>query len=210
MSKQKKMKVHKKKTDLGSYSDHSGGNSQNLSALGGGNARNPSSSGSSGSSQSNSQSSKAHSNAVGPSDKNIKKVPPSDQKVLASKRQSVSLDKLNLADMGNIMDDKGLVPINFGSAEMILKNKKRKMTNKVRTTKYTWVTWAPLSLLLQFKRAANIYFLIISVLTLMPFSPKTPSSMIGTFTFVLFVTMLKEALENYFRYKADKEANGRL
>ena len=84
------------------------------------------------------------------------------------------------------------------------------MSNKVRTTKYTWVTWAPLSLLMQFKRAANIYFLVISILTLMPFSPKTPASMIGTFTFVLFVTMLKEALENYFRYKSDKEANGRL
>jgi hypothetical protein len=209
MSKQKKAKVQKKMTNLGSYSDHSSGNTHNLSALGGGNARNPSSSDVSGSSQSNSQSSKAHSNAVGPSDKSTKKAPPGDQKV-SSKRQSVSLEKLNLADMGNIMDDKGLVPINFGSDEMVLKNKKRKMTNKVRTTKYTWVTWAPLSLLMQFKRAANIYFLIISVLTLMPFSPKTPESMIGTFTFVLFVTMLKEALENYFRYKADKEANGRL
>jgi hypothetical protein len=209
MSKQKKMKVEKKKTDLGSLSDRGSGNSHNLSALGGGNARNPSSSDSSGSSQSNSQSSKTHSRALDPSGKDTKKVSSGDPKV-ANKRQSVFLDKLNLADMGNIMDDKGLVPINFGNAEMVLKNKKRKMTNKVRTTKYTWVTWAPLSLLMQFKRAANIYFLIISILTLMPFSPKTPESMIGTFTFVLFVTMLKEALENYFRYKADKEANGRL
>lgn len=120
------------------------------------------------------------------------------------------IDMKNFSDVESVIEEKGLMPINFGSEEKIQKNKFRKMSNKVRTTKYTWITWAPGSLLMQFKRAANIYFLIISILTLMPFSPKTPASMIGTFAFVLFVTMLKEALENYFRYKADKEANGRL
>ena len=73
----------------------------------------------------------------------------------------------------------------------------RKVSNKVRTTKYTILSWAPLSLLFQFKRAANVYFLIISILTTMPFSPKTPASMIGTFAMVLFFTMLKEAYEDF-------------
>jgi len=73
----------------------------------------------------------------------------------------------------------------------------RKATNKVRTTKYTLLNWAPYSLLFQFKRAANVYFLIISILTLMPFSPKKPASMIGTFAMVLFFTMLKEAYEDF-------------
>mmetsp|Transcript_23170 Transcript_23170/g.23054 ORF Transcript_23170/g.23054 Transcript_23170/m.23054 type:complete len:432 (-) Transcript_23170:1125-2420(-) len=120
------------------------------------------------------------------------------------------MDLKNLSEVESVIEERGIIPISFGSEESILKNKFRRMSNKVRTTKYSWVSWAPLSLLMQFKRAANIYFLIISILTLMPFSPKTPASMIGTFAFVLFVTMLKEALENYFRYKADKEANGRL
>ena len=70
-------------------------------------------------------------------------------------------------------------------------------------------SWAPLSLLFQFKRAANIYFLVISILTAQSFSPKTPGSMIGTFTAVLFFTMLKEAYEDYQRYKSDKELNNR-
>ena len=47
-----------------------------------------------------------------------------------------------------------------------------KNTNKVRITKYTMMSWAPLSLFNQFKRISNFYFLIISVLTFMPFSPK--------------------------------------
>ena len=73
----------------------------------------------------------------------------------------------------------------------------RKLSNKVRTTKYTLLSWAPLSLLYQFKRAANVYFLIITILTMMPFSPKRPASMIGTFALVLVFTMLKEAYEDY-------------
>lgn len=84
----------------------------------------------------------------------------------------------------------------FGNPDKISKAQK-KLKNRVRTTKYTIITWAPYSLLFQFKRAANIYFLIISILTLLPFSPKTPASMIGTFAGVLFFTMLKEAYEDY-------------
>ena len=84
-----------------------------------------------------------------------------------------------------------------------------RQSNKVRTTKYTALTWAPLSLLFQFKRAANIYFLINCVLTLMEFSPKNPVSMIGTFSTVLLFTMLKEAFEDFQRFKSDNKMNQR-
>lgn len=83
------------------------------------------------------------------------------------------------------------------------------LSNKVRTTKYTVLTWAPLSLFNQFKRAANVYFLVITILTIMPFSPKKPASMIGTFALVLIFTMLKEAYEDYQRAKSDRELNNR-
>lgn len=80
-------------------------------------------------------------------------------------------------------------------------------TNEVKTSKYTLLTWAPLSLILQFRRAANVYFLIISILTAMPFSPKSPLSMAGTFGAVLVFTMLKEAYEDYSRHKQDNKIN---
>jgi len=70
-----------------------------------------------------------------------------------------------------------------------------KISNSIRTTKYTLLSWAPLSLLFQFKRAANVYFLLISILTTLPFSPKSPASMIGTFAIVLIFTMFKELYE---------------
>ena len=41
----------------------------------------------------------------------------------------------------------------------------------------------------------------------MPFSPKTPASMIGTFAAVLIFTMFKELFEDYYRMRSDKEIN---
>lgn len=41
----------------------------------------------------------------------------------------------------------------------------------------------------------------------MPFSPKNPYSMAGTFAVVLVATMLKEAFEDWFRHKADNAVN---
>ena len=201
---------HEKKKDSSVSSDPVSGDSKDMSAFGGGNMRNPSSSDQSvGESQSDpTPLLKPHPKPQEAAENSkVDKVP---QKRDLKRPSMQFIEKLNLTEIGSEVEEKGLIPINFGSDEKIRKNKSRRMTNKVRTTKYTWLSWAPLSLLMQFRRAANIYFLIISILTLMPFSPKTPASMIGTFTFVLFVTMLKEALENYFRYKSDKEANNRV
>jgi phospholipid-transporting ATPase len=65
----------------------------------------------------------------------------------------------------------------------------------VRTQRYTPYSWFPLSLLYQFRRFSNAYFLVISILTFLPFSPKNPASMISTFALVLMFTMIKEAYE---------------
>lgn len=83
-------------------------------------------------------------------------------------------------------------------------------SNEIITTKYTLLSWAPKSLLTQFLRAANIYFLVISILTCMSFSPKKPFSIIFTFVMVLFFTMIKEGVEDYYRHKQDNQENNRL
>lgn len=38
--------------------------------------------------------------------------------------------------------------------------------------RYNAITWFPKSLLMQFRRIANIYFLLVTILTTMSFSPK--------------------------------------
>jgi len=80
-------------------------------------------------------------------------------------------------------------------------------SNKVVTSKYSFVTWIPKSLILQFRRAANIYFLIICILSFMSFSPKTPASLVGTFAAVIFFTMLKEGYEDIGRHRQDRQVN---
>ncbi len=97
----------------------------------------------------------------------------------------------------------------FGSEEAVNECAKsnKKCTNRIRTTRYTIVTWFPKSLLWQFRRIDNFYFLLITILTCMYFSPKKPSTQIATFAFILFFTMVKEAIEDYYRYKQDKETN---
>lgn len=87
------------------------------------------------------------------------------------------------------------IKIAFGDENLKASYNKFYKNNKISTTKYNIITWIPKSLLFQFKRIANIYFLIISILTLSNLSPKNPITMIGTFSLVLVFTMLKEALE---------------
>jgi phospholipid-transporting ATPase len=96
------------------------------------------------------------------------------------------------------------INIRFGNDIDVIQ---RKASNIIRTTKYTWYSWAPVSLIMQFKRAANVYFLYITILTSMPFSPKAPVSMIGTFALVLFFTMCKELYEDIIRGGSDSELN---
>ena len=98
------------------------------------------------------------------------------------------------------------IDITFGIG---MRASQRRASNKVKTTKYTVITWAPLSLFMQFKRAANVYFAYITILTSMSFSPKPPASMIGTFALVLFFTMVKEAVDDLLRAKSDSELNQR-
>jgi phospholipid-transporting ATPase len=87
------------------------------------------------------------------------------------------------------------IKVYFGNEEKMKEHHTAYKNNSISTTKYNIITFIPKSLLMQFLRAANIYFLIISILTCLEFSPKSPNSMIGTFAVVLVFTMFKEAYE---------------
>ena len=66
----------------------------------------------------------------------------------------------------------------------------------------------PLSLIYQFKREANIYFLIQAILNSIPtVSAMNPITAYIPIVFVLGVSILREGLEDYERYKSDKITN---
>lgn len=81
-------------------------------------------------------------------------------------------------------------------------------SNYIRTTKYSLYSFLPKALLLQFRRFANIYFLITAILQCFPvISPLNPISAVFPFVFVIVISLLREAVEDYERYKSDLESN---
>eukprot|EP00456_Euglypha_rotunda_P056333 TRINITY_DN4623_c0_g1_i3.p1 TRINITY_DN4623_c0_g1~~TRINITY_DN4623_c0_g1_i3.p1 ORF type:complete len:731 (-),score=111.22 TRINITY_DN4623_c0_g1_i3:24-2075(-) len=83
----------------------------------------------------------------------------------------------------------------------------RFVTNYISTTKYNIVTFLPKNLFEQFQKKANLYFLIVAIISLTPLSPKTPFVSVAPLVFVLAVSAIKEAIEDYARYKMDREIN---
>eukprot|EP00163_Fabomonas_tropica_P014186 TRINITY_DN2587_c0_g3_i1.p1 TRINITY_DN2587_c0_g3~~TRINITY_DN2587_c0_g3_i1.p1 ORF type:complete len:1153 (+),score=165.86 TRINITY_DN2587_c0_g3_i1:130-3588(+) len=81
--------------------------------------------------------------------------------------------------------------------------------NGITTSKYTVLTFLPKNLFEQFRRVANLYFLVIAVLQLLPLdlSPISPITSILPLMFVLSVTAGKEIYEDYRRHRRDKLTN---
>ncbi|CAE8629696.1 unnamed protein product, partial [Polarella glacialis] len=79
--------------------------------------------------------------------------------------------------------------------------------NRIRTTRFTIFTWLPLSLFNQFQRAANIYFLFVSIAVCLPGSPIMWSSTVFPFCCVLFWTALKDLYEDTRRKRDDDAEN---
>jgi hypothetical protein len=87
-------------------------------------------------------------------------------------------------------------------------NKQLFGSNYIKTTKYTLYSFLPLSILNQYKRIANIYFLALSVLCLIPeISPWDPVTQIAPTIFVLGIAIIREAIEDYYRYQSDTLSN---
>ncbi|XP_042976833.1 probable phospholipid-transporting ATPase 8 isoform X1 [Carya illinoinensis] len=79
--------------------------------------------------------------------------------------------------------------------------------NFVSTTKYTAVNFIPKSLFEQFRRVANIYFLVVACVSFSPLAPYSAPSVLVPLLVVIGVTMAKEGVEDWRRKKQDIEAN---
>ncbi|CAL9248344.1 unnamed protein product [Arabidopsis halleri] len=81
--------------------------------------------------------------------------------------------------------------------------------NYVSTTKYTAASFIPKSLFEQFRRVANIYFLVVAFVSFSPLAPYTAPSVLAPLLIVIGATMVKEGVEDLRRRKQDVEANNR-
>lgn len=100
-------------------------------------------------------------------------------------------------------------------ADLLAKRKPipRSCTNEIKTSKYTLNPFSPSFVLYrnlfeQFQRAANVYFLFIAILQMIPgISPTGRFTTIMPLSFVMFVSLLKDAFEDYKRHVLDDQLN---
>ncbi|CAL9202433.1 unnamed protein product [Musa hybrid cultivar] len=82
-------------------------------------------------------------------------------------------------------------------------------TNHISTTKYNIITFLPKAIFEQFRRVANLYFLLTASLSLTPVTPFSAVSMIAPLAFVVGLSMAKEAMEDWNRFMQDMKVNSR-
>ncbi|KAG7381055.1 hypothetical protein PHYPSEUDO_006489 [Phytophthora pseudosyringae] len=88
--------------------------------------------------------------------------------------------------------------------------KPKYMSNAIHTSKYTLLNFLPLCLLQEFRRSANLYFLVIAILqSIKQISPLTPVTAIAPLVMVVSVSLLREALEDRKKRSSDGMINAK-
>lgn len=83
--------------------------------------------------------------------------------------------------------------------------------NQINTSKYTILNFFPLNLFHQFSKMANLYFLLLTVMELIPQIKSSGGfgSMALPLAFVVGVSMVKDIFEDRKRHLADDEENNK-
>uniref|UniRef100_A0A8C7Z364 Phospholipid-transporting ATPase n=1 Tax=Oryzias sinensis TaxID=183150 RepID=A0A8C7Z364_9TELE len=88
--------------------------------------------------------------------------------------------------------------------------KSRYSGNAIKTYKYNVLTFIPLNLYEQFKRAANLYFLALLILQIIPQITTLPwYTTLIPLVVVLGITAIKDLVDDLARHRMDKEINNR-
>lgn len=81
-------------------------------------------------------------------------------------------------------------------------------SNRIKTTKYTILTFLPKNLFEQFHRFANLYFIFVVGLNWVPQVQAFGKEIaMVPVIFVLAVTAVKDAFEDFRRYRSDNKIN---
>lgn len=100
-----------------------------------------------------------------------------------------------------VLGHQGFSRFVFCNEPHVHKRKPHKYPNNyVSTTKYNVLTFLPRALFEQFRRVANLYFLLAAALSLTQFAPFHPVTVIVPLVFVVGISMLKEAVEDWCRF----------
>ncbi|KAG0193037.1 hypothetical protein DFQ28_006778 [Apophysomyces sp. BC1034] len=88
------------------------------------------------------------------------------------------------------------------------KIKQRFVSNRIRTAKYTPLSFVPKNLFEQFRNVANLYFLFLVVLQCIPiFGVTEPAVSALPLIAILIITAIKDAIEDWKRNQSDDNVN---
>lgn len=170
-----------------------------------------------------SNSSSSHGSSVGPH--NV--VNSSSLRGGSSIRSSNSIREVNFVDLGSRARSRGADSDGFGLSQREINDEDARLVyindpirtnekfefagNSIRTSKYSVLTFLPRNLFEQFHRVAYIYFLAIAILNQLPqLAVFGRTASLLPLTFVLLVSAVKDAYEDYRRHRSDKIENNKL
>ena len=79
--------------------------------------------------------------------------------------------------------------------------------NEISTTKYNAFTFFPISLLMQFTKYSNIFYLVLSIIQSIPIiSPISNVSSLYPLIFVVLVSIIREGYEEIVKFKIETVA----
>ena len=83
--------------------------------------------------------------------------------------------------------------------------------NRIKTSKYTLLNFIPKNLLIQFTKMANVFYLVIACLQVIPLISITGGRpvMLLPLAFVVVLSMIKDLSEDYKRHRSDRKENER-
>ncbi|XP_053559967.1 phospholipid-transporting ATPase VD [Bombina bombina] len=129
----------------------------------------------------------------------------------SSPRQVLRLGRDNVTSSKSSGKHRIIIPCMDHLKEEYDRLTKHYMNNRIRTTKYTLLNFIPKNIFEQFHRAANLYFLFLVFLNWVPLVEafQKEITMIPLLV-VLTIIAVKDALEDYRKYKLDKVINNLL
>lgn len=92
-----------------------------------------------------------------------------------------------------------------------VRNDKPYTNNVITSSRYTLISFLPRQLIAQFSKLANVYFMCIAIMQLIPsWSTTGTSTTIIPLSIFISISILREAFDDYRRHKLDKEENNRV
>lgn len=94
---------------------------------------------------------------------------------------------------------------------MILNKRETILGNSIQTSKYTWYNFLPKNLFIQFSKTANVFYLFIAFLQMVPLISITGGRpiMLLPLSMVILISMIKDIFEDSKRHKSDNQENQR-